>query len=127
MPSNSSLGGQSTAHSVIVGHDHREKMTLVTGAAFPGIAGMHTAQVNESAQAFAADTGTQELAIACTLLMPLVMKYPLGLGAAMLLATLANGFDVVHALLSQRWFQVPGALILATVYLAAGLWLFNRR
>ena len=45
---------------------------------------------------------------------------------APLLAALANGFDAGHALLSQTWFQLPGALVFAIAYLAAALWLFNR-
>ena len=101
-------------------------LSLVAPAAFLSIVGMQTAQVNASAQVFAAYTGARELAIALTLLVLLVLRAPRGLAAVMLLAALANGFDAGHALLSQTWFQLAGALVFAIVYLAAALWLFNR-
>jgi len=48
------------------------------------------------------------------------------MGYLTLLTALANGFDAVHALLAQRWVQVPGALMFASISLAAALWLFSR-
>ena len=54
-----------------------------------------------------------------------VLRAPRGLAAVMPFAALANGFDAGHALLAQRWFQLPGALLFAIVYLAAALWLFK--
>ena len=101
-------------------------LSLVAPAAFLSIVGVQTAQVDASAQVFAAYTGARELAIALTLLVLLVLRAPRGLAAVMLLAALANGFDAGHALLSQAWFQLPGALLFAIVYLAAARWLFTR-
>jgi hypothetical protein len=101
-------------------------LSLVAPAAFLSIVGVRTVQVDASAQVFAAYTGARELAIALTFLVLVVLRAPRGLAAVMLLAALANGFDASHALLSQRWGQLPGALVFAIVYLAAAVWLFNR-
>jgi hypothetical protein len=102
-------------------------LSLVAPTAFLSMVGVRTAHMDVSAQVFAAYTGARELAIAGTLLVLLVMRATRGLAAVMLLAALANGFDVGHALLSQRWAQLPGALLFAILYLAAAIWLFNRR
>lgn len=101
-------------------------LSFFSPSAFLAIVGEQGAQLNASAQVFAAYTGARELAIAVTLLVLLVTRASRGLAAVMLLAALANGFDFVHAVISQRWFQAPGALIFAIIYLAAAVWLFNR-
>lgn len=101
-------------------------LCLLSPAAFLGIVGVRTVQLNASAQVFAAYTGARELAIACTLLVLLVSRASRGLASVMLLTALANMFDFAHAMLSQRWVQAPGALVFAIIYLAAAIWLFNR-
>lgn len=101
-------------------------LSLFAPSAFLAIVGVQSAQPNASAQVFAAYTGARELAIALTLLVLLVMRTSRGLAAVMLLAALANAFDFGHAVISQRWFQAPGALVFAIIYLAAAVWLFNR-
>ena len=101
-------------------------LSLFSPSAFLAIVGVQSAQLNASAQVFAAYTGARELAIAVTLLVLLVTRASRGLAAVMLLAALANLFDFGHAVISQRWFQAPGALIFAIIYLAATVWLFNR-
>jgi hypothetical protein len=101
-------------------------LSLFAPSAFLAIVGVQGAQLNASAQVFAAYTGARELAIAVTLLVLLVTRASRGLAAVLLLAALANGFDFVHAVITQRWFQAPGALVFAIIYLAAAVWLFNR-
>lgn len=103
-------------------------LSLVAPTTFLSIVGVPSARVglSASAQVFAAYTGARELALALTLLVLLILRAPRGLAAVMLLAALANGFDAGHALLTQSWFQLPGALLFAIVYVAAALWLFKR-
>ena len=101
-------------------------LSFLSPSAFLAIVGVCTGQLTEGAQIFAAYTGAWELAIACTLLVLVLTKASRGLAAVMLLTAVANGFDAVHALLAQRWVQVPGALEFASISLAAALWLFSR-
>jgi ABC-type nickel/cobalt efflux system permease component RcnA len=101
-------------------------LSFLSPSAFLSIVGVRTGQLTAGAQIFAAYTGARELAIACTLLVLLLTKASRGLAAVMLLTAVANGFDAVHAILSQRWVQAPGALVLAIISLAAALWLFSR-
>jgi hypothetical protein len=100
-------------------------LSLLAPASFLGLVGERGAQVSTDTQIFAAYAGARALAIAVALLVLLFMRAPRGLAGAMLLAALANGFDLGHALLTQRWVQAPGALIFAVIYLAAALWLFR--
>jgi ABC-type nickel/cobalt efflux system permease component RcnA len=101
-------------------------LSLLAPSTFLMIVGVRVVQLNEGAQLFAAYTGARELAIAVTLLVMLLTRASRGLAAVMLLTALANVFDVGHAILAQRWVQVPGALVFAIIFLAAALWLFNR-
>jgi hypothetical protein len=101
-------------------------LSFVAPSAFLGIVGEPSAQLSAGVQVFAAYTGARELAIAATLLVLLVTRATRGLAAVMLLAALANGFDFVHALMTQRWVQAPGALGFAALFLAAAVWLFTR-
>jgi hypothetical protein len=101
-------------------------LSLFSPSAFLAIVGEQGAQLNAGGQVFAAYTGARELAISLTLLVLLVMRASRELAAVMLLAALANAFDFGHAISSQRWFQAPGALAFAIIYLAAAVWLFNR-
>lgn len=101
-------------------------LSLLAPSAFLMTVGVHVAQVNAGAQIFAAYTGARELAIAFTLLALLLMRVSRGIAAVMLLTAFANVLDVGHAIISQRWVQVPGALIFAIIYLTVALWLFNR-
>ena len=101
-------------------------LSFLSPSAFLSIVGVRTGQLTEGAQIFAAYTGARELAIACTLLVLVLTKASRGLAAVLLLTAVANGFDAVHALLSQRWVQAPGALVFAIISLAAALWLFSR-
>ena len=101
-------------------------LSFLSPSAFLAVVGVHTGQLTEGAHIFAAYTGARELAIACTLLVLVLIKASRGLAAVMLLTAVANGFDAVHALLAQRWVQVPGALVFAIISLAAALWLFSR-
>jgi hypothetical protein len=40
-----------------------------------------------------------------------------------LVVALTNGLDVLDAVASQRWAQVPGALVFAVAFTAVGIWL----
>ena len=84
------------------------------------------AAVSEGARVMASYTGARELAIAVTLIVLLLMRARRALAPVMLLAGLANLFDGVHALLTQNWFQAPGAVVFALIYLAAALWMYRR-
>ena len=101
-------------------------LSFLSPAAFLGLVGVRTVQLNASAQVFAAYTGARELAIAGTRLVLLVSRASRGVASVMLLTALANLFDVAHALLSQNWVQAPGALVFAISYSVAARWLFNR-
>jgi hypothetical protein len=101
-------------------------LSFLAPSAFLSIVGARTGQLDAGAQIFAAYTGARELAIAVTLLVLLLTQASRGIAAVMLLIALANGFDAVHAILSQRWAQAPGALVFAFIYLAAALKLFSR-
>src|SRR5215813_3280797 len=100
-------------------------LSCLAPSAFLSIVGVRTGSVNAGAEIFAAYTGARELAIAFTLVVLLLAHASRGLAAVMLLTAVANGFDSVHALISQRWVQAPGALVLAIIYLAAALWLLS--
>lgn len=100
-------------------------LSLLAPASFLRLVGERGAEVSANAQIFAAYGGARELAIAVALLVLLLLRATRGLAGVMLLAALANGFDLGHALLTQRWVQVPGALIFAIIYLTAALWLFR--
>jgi hypothetical protein len=101
-------------------------LSFFAPSAFLSIVGEPSAQLSAGAQVFAAYTGARELAIAATLLMLLITRATRSLAAVMLVAAFANAFDFIHALATQRWVQVPGALVFAAILLAAAVWLFTR-
>ena len=100
-------------------------LSLLVPASFLTLVGERSAEVSADAQIFAAYAGARELAIAVALLVLLFIRARRALAGVILLAALANGFDLGHALLTQRWVQVPGALIFAIIYLAAAVWFFR--
>lgn len=101
-------------------------LSFVALPTFLALVGAQNAPVGAGAQIMAAYTGARELAIAVTLVVILLMRTRRWLAPVMLLAGLANLFDGAHALLTQRWVQAPGAIVVALIYLAAALWISRR-
>lgn len=101
-------------------------LSLVAPHLFLASVGVGSDQVGDGARVFAAYAGARELAVAATLVVLLVMRSVRGLATVMLVAAFANVFDVVHALATQDWAQLPGALAVAIIFLAAAVWLYKQ-
>lgn len=96
-------------------------LSLLAPGAMLALVGHSGEQPSQGTRVFADYTGTRDLAIAIVLLVLLAMRSSRALPAVLLLAALANGLDAVTAVASQRWPQLPGAVVFAIAFLVAAV------
>src|SRR5262245_10801174 len=101
-------------------------LSLVAPGTFLGAVGHPDEPLSAGVQVFAAYTGTRDLAVALLLLVLLAARSTRLLAGVVLLVALTNTLDVLDAIASQRWAQVPGALAFAVVFVAVAIWLLRR-
>jgi hypothetical protein len=101
-------------------------LSLVAPRTFLGAVGHPDEPLSAGVQVFAAYTGTRDLAVALLLLVLLAARSTRPLAGVVLLVALTNTLDGLDALASQRWAQLPGALVFAAVFAAVAIWLLRR-
>jgi len=100
-------------------------LSLVAPATFLALTGHRGEPVTAGVRVFAAYAGARELAIAVALVVLLALRSRRVLPGLMMVTAGANAVDVVGAVAAGRWVQLPGAVVVALVFLATAVWLFT--
>jgi energy-coupling factor transporter transmembrane protein EcfT len=101
-------------------------LSLVAPQAFLASVGHPNEPLTAGAQTYAAYTGTRDLAVALVLVILLAARSTRLLAGVVLLVALTNALDLLDALASQRWPQVPGAFVFALAFGLITVWLLRQ-